>query len=99
MVVSSIDFKLKLVFFIRSTQVCLREGKNLARAEFCQALEQEDWARTELQERGNCSGAQASESMPAAVHGDRESYLRNSGEVAPALRLWSQGLCTELGTY
>lgn len=40
------------------------EGKNIAGAEFSQALGREDWSRPELQGRGNCSRAWAGESVP-----------------------------------
>lgn len=49
------------------------EGKNLAEAEFSQALGREDRARTELQGKGR---ARAGESAPTASRGDQDRGLR-----------------------
>jgi hypothetical protein len=54
------------------------EGKNLAGAEFGQALEREDWARTKLQGRGNCSWPLGSRE---GIRSSREKELTLVGEV------------------
>ena len=52
-VVSSVDLKLRSQVFSIPKASGGPEGKNIAGAEFSQALEQEDWIRTELQGKGN----------------------------------------------
>ena len=54
-VVSSVDLKLRSQVFSIPKASGGPEGKNIAGAEFSQALEQEDWIRTELQgKETNC---------------------------------------------